>query len=86
MYDKQVYFGLQWLTNTCLGPVYTEFLAITMQKWVENFAKEWVDPFLAMPANAQCERTLTLLKTSQSYIKVAMFLSAGAISNFLKYS
>ena len=37
-----------------------------MQKWVENFAKEWVEyPFLAMPtnansiANAQCEQTLS---------------------------
>ena len=36
-----------------------------MQKWLENFAKEWVEyPFLVMPtnansiANAQCERTL----------------------------
>ena len=39
-----------------------------MQKWVENFAKEWVEYlFLAMAANAnaiaisQCERTLTTL-------------------------
>ena len=38
-----------------------------MQKWVENFAKAWVEyPFLAMPAKAnsityaQCERTLRL--------------------------
>ena len=55
-----------------LGPIDTELLAIAlalaMQKWVENFAKEWVEyPFLAMPAdantiaNAQYERTLTLL-------------------------
>ena len=32
-----------------LGPVHTELLAIAlaMQKWVENFAKEWVEyPFL----------------------------------------
>ena len=31
--------------NTALGPVHTELLAIalalTMQKWVVNFAKEW---------------------------------------------
>ena len=49
-----------------LSSVHTELLAIAMQKWMENFAKEWVEyPFLAMPANAhsitsaQCERTLT---------------------------
>ena len=41
-------------------------LALAIQKWVENFAKEWVEyPFLAMPAkandvaNAQYERTLS---------------------------
>ena len=39
-----------------LSSVHTELLAIAMQKWVENFAKE----FLAMPANAQYERTFTL--------------------------
>ena len=46
-----------------LGPVHTELLAIAMQKWVENVAKELVEyPFLEMSANgnAQCERTLTL--------------------------
>ena len=51
--------------------VHTELLAmalvLVMQKWVENFAKEWVEyPFLATPtnvnsiANVQCERTLKL--------------------------
>ena len=50
------------------GPVHTELLAIAMQKWIENLAKEWVEYlFLAMPAknamaNAQCERILNLTK------------------------
>ena len=54
-----------------LSSVHTDLLAIAlalaMQTWVENFAKEWVEyPFSAMPANAnsitntQCEWTLTL--------------------------
>ena len=50
-----------------------------MQKWVENFAKDWIEyTFLAMPANAnsiantQCERNLrvklhNLGKTLMSY-------------------
>ena len=41
---------------TVLGPVHTNLLAKTLvlaiQKWVENFAKEWIEyPFLAIPAN-----------------------------------
>ena len=43
----------------------TTVLELAMRKWMENFAKKWVQyPFLAMPANAnsianaQCERTL----------------------------
>ena len=54
-----------------LGPVYTDLLAkslaLVMQKWLENFAKEWVEyPFFAMPANTnnianvRCERTLMM--------------------------
>ena len=41
-----------------LGPFHSGLLAIAlaMQKLVKNFANEWA--FLAMPANAQCERTL----------------------------
>ena len=49
-----------------LSSVHTKLLAMAMQKWVKNFAKEYVQyPFLAMPANpnsianAQCERILT---------------------------
>ena len=44
--------------NGPLNSVHTELLAIVSalakQKWVENFAKEWVEypSFLAMPANA----------------------------------
>ena len=34
-------------------------LALAMQKWVDNLAKEWVEYlFLAMAASAQCEGTL----------------------------
>ena len=50
-----------------LSSVHTELLviatvlALTMQKWVDNFAKKWVQySFLAIlaNANAQCEKTL----------------------------
>ena len=58
-------FRLVWVDP--LSSVHTELFAIAMQKWVANFAKEWVEyPLLAMLANAnsianaQCERTLTL--------------------------
>ena len=38
--------------NAALSSVHTELLPIAMQKWLENFAKEWVEyPFLAIPAN-----------------------------------
>ena len=54
-----------------IDPIYTELLAIAMEKWLENFTKEWVEyPFFAIPANAndiahtQCEQTLTLKKTA----------------------
>ena len=53
-----------------LESVHTELLAIAMQKWVENFAKEPIKhPFLAMPANthsianAQCEWILIIFIT-----------------------
>ena len=52
-----------------IDTVYTELLVIAMQKWLENFAEEWVEyPFFAMNANAndianpQCEQTLILKK------------------------
>ena len=56
--------------STFLSSIHTELLAIAlalaMQKWVKNFAKDEY-PFLAMPANAdsianaQCERILKQL-------------------------
>ena len=51
--------------NPELSSVHTELLAIAMQNWVENFAKDLVEyPFFAMYTNAnsianvQWERTL----------------------------
>ena len=79
--DRKYIFCRIFKNKTChiLSSVHTELLAIAlalaMQEWVENVAKECVEyPFLVMPsnansiANAQCERTLTL---SQSSVKTS---------------
>ena len=79
-----------WKIESFLSFVHTELLAIAialalaMQKWVENFAKEWVQyPFLAMPAkansigNAQYERTINLYLNS-STLPIRLFLSSNS--------
>ena len=48
-----------------LSSIHTELLAIAMQKWVEIFAKEWVEyPFLAMSANANRLTALLMLSVN----------------------
>ena len=46
---------------------------------VKDFAKEWVEPFLMMPANAnviakaQCERTI-IINVSSIFLRRGMYL------------